>query len=96
MQRLSTITANQPGPALTPDDRTDVELTGARSPATESSLRRLHDDEEGAQAVEYAMIAGLGAGFIGLLYKIITSTGLIDRVVQALLDALLQLVTSWF
>jgi Flp pilus assembly pilin Flp len=96
MQRLSTITGNQSAAASVPHDATNVELAEARGHAAESPLERLHSDEEGAQAVEYAMVAGLGAGFIGILYKLITSSGLFDRLVRALLDALIQLVTSWF
>ena len=53
-------------------------------------------DEEGAQAVEYAMIGGLGAGLIGLLWTVISRTGLLDRVVEALLSSLVELVSSWF
>ena len=52
--------------------------------------------EDGAQAVEYAMIGGLGAGAIGLLWSIISRTGLFDRVVESLLASLVDLVTSWF
>ena len=53
-------------------------------------------DEEGAQAVEYAMIGGLGAGAIGLLWTILKSTGVFDRVVDALLSSLVELITCWF
>ena len=60
-----------------------------------SPLLRLAD-EEGAQAVEYAMIGGLGAGAIGLLWGILTRTGLFDRIVESLLSSLVELVTSWF
>lgn len=52
--------------------------------------------EDGAQAVEYAMIGGLGAGAIGLLWSIISRTGLFDRIVETLLSSLVDLVTSWF
>lgn len=52
--------------------------------------------EDGAQAVEYAMIGGLGAGVIGLLWTVISRTGILDRVVEALLAALVELVQSWF
>jgi Flp pilus assembly pilin Flp len=52
--------------------------------------------EDGAQAVEYAMIGGLGAGTIGLLWTIISRTGLFDRIVESLLSSLVDLVTSWF
>lgn len=53
-------------------------------------------DEEGAQAVEYAMIGGLGAGIIGLLWSIISRTGLFDRIVESLLSSLVELIGSWF
>jgi len=53
-------------------------------------------EEDGAQAVEYAMIGGFGAGLIGLLWTIISKTGLIDRVVETLLNSLTDLVSSWF
>ena len=52
--------------------------------------------EDGAQAVEYAMIGGLGAGAIGLLWSIISRMGLFDRIVETLLSSLVDLVTSWF
>ena len=53
-------------------------------------------EEDGAQAVEYAMIGGLGAGLIGLLWTVIERTGLVDKVVQALLTALVDLISGWF
>lgn len=42
------------------------------------------------------MIGGVGAGLIGLLWAIISRTGLIDRVVESLLTALVELIKSWF
>lgn len=54
------------------------------------------DAEDGAQAVEYAMIGGLGAGLIGLLWSIISRTGLVDRLVETLMTSLVNLITSWF
>lgn len=64
---------------------------------TPTASRRigLHD-EEGAQAVEYAMIGGLGAGVIGLLWSVLKGTGLVDRLVDTLLSSLVELITSWF
>jgi Flp pilus assembly pilin Flp len=53
-------------------------------------------EEDGAQAVEYAMVGGLGAGLIGLLWTVISRTGLVDRVVETLLSSLVDLVGSWF
>lgn len=54
------------------------------------------DGEDGAQAVEYAMIGGLGAGVIGLLWAIISRTGLVEKIVNALLSSLVDLINSWF
>lgn len=59
-------------------------------------VRLRDDDEDGAQAVEYAMIGGLGAAAIGLLWTLLKGSGLIEKVLSALLDALVELVTSWF
>jgi Flp pilus assembly pilin Flp len=56
----------------------------------------LHGDEEGAQAVEYAMIGGLGAGLISRLWTVISRTNLIERVVESLVSALLKVITGWF
>ncbi len=59
-------------------------------------VERLRDDgEEGAQAVEYAMIGGLGAGLIGLLWAIVGRTGILDKVIEALLSVLIELITGW-
>lgn len=52
--------------------------------------------EDGAQAVEYAMIGGLGAGLIALLWTILDRTRLIERVIDALVAAVVELVKSWF
>ena len=69
-----------------------MEATDIEAPARRVDLH----DEEGAQAVEYAMIGGLGAGIIGLLWSIIKGTGLFDRMVESLLTSLVELITSWF
>lgn len=67
------------------------------APATPSGRSRIDvHAEDGAQAVEYAMIGGLGAGLIGLLWSVLSRTELLDRIVQALLTALTDLVQSWF
>lgn len=52
-------------------------------------------DEEGAQAVEYAMIGGLGAGLISLLWALLDKTGLIDKLVNTVVSGLLELVSGW-
>lgn len=67
--------------------------------ALENQVARVRvdlDAEDGAQAVEYAMIGGLGAGLIGLLWSIISRTGLVDRIVETLVTSLVNLLTSWF
>ena len=52
-------------------------------------------DEEGAQAVEYAMVGVLGAGTLGLLWKLISGTGVLDRIVQAIVAGLLEFIGQW-
>jgi Flp pilus assembly pilin Flp len=68
----------------------------APPPDSGSTARVCLTDEDGAQAVEYAMVGGLGAGLIGLLWTIISRTGLVDRVVETLLTAVVDLIGSWF
>jgi Flp pilus assembly pilin Flp len=53
-------------------------------------------EEDGAQAVEYAMIGGVGAGLIGLLWTLLQRTGLLDKVTATLVDAVVDLVKGWF
>ena len=53
-------------------------------------------DEDGAQAVEYAMVGGLGAGLIGLLWTVISRTGIVDRIVETLLTSIVDLIGTWF
>ncbi len=72
-----------------------MEPVTARQPAHPPPGLR-PSDEDGAQAVEYAMIGGVGAGLIGLLWTIITRTGLVDRIVETLLTSLVELISSWF
>ena len=52
--------------------------------------------EEGAQAVEYAMIAGVGASVIGLIWSFISKGDVLGKLLRVLLDALLGLIQSWF
>ena len=68
----------------------------ATSQAPTPSRRVDLHGEEGAQAVEYAMIGGLGAGLIGLLWSVLKGTGVVDRLVDTLLSSLVELITSWF
>lgn len=53
-------------------------------------------DEDGAQAVEYAMIGGVGAGLIGLLWTLLQRTGLLDKLTATLVESVLELVKGWF
>ncbi len=59
-------------------------------------LRALPAEEDGAQAVEYAMIGGLGAGVIGLIWTLILKSDVFGRLIDVLLNQLVKLVTSWF
>ena len=52
-------------------------------------------EEEGAQAVEYAMIGGLGAGLISLLWALLQKTGVLDKLVDTVVNGLLDLVGGW-
>lgn len=76
-----------PAPALVRDDG---------SPTAGRVARLRANPEEGAQAVEYAMIGGLGAGLIGLLWTLISKTGMFDKLLEALIRSLVQLLTGWF
>ena len=75
-------------------------MHNATADAAQPARSRLDEvratDEEGAQAVEYAMIAGLGAGVIGLAWTAISGSGLLGRLVKVLLEALVVLVSEWF
>jgi H+/gluconate symporter-like permease len=70
-----------------------MEAPTATPPPTLPS-RKL-SDEEGAQAVEYAMVGALGVGSIGLLWQVISRTGILDRIIQALLSGLVELIGQW-
>ena len=59
-------------------------------------LRALPAEEDGAQAVEYAMIGGLGAGLIGLIWTLLSKSDAFGRLLRVLLDHLVKSITSWF
>ena len=64
---------------------------------TDGAARRLRPhDEDGAQAVEYAMIGGVGAGLIGVLWTLLQRTGLLDKVTATLVESVVDLVKGWF
>ena len=64
---------------------------------TAGAARRMRShDEDGAQAVEYAMIGGVGAGLIGLLWTLLQRTGLLDKVTATLVESVVDLVKGWF
>ena len=54
----------------------------------------LHD-EDGAQALEYMGVAGLGAAIIAVLVSFIQGGGL-EPLISGLIDALLQFVVGLF
>ena len=64
--------------------------------STDSAPRLRLEAEDGAQAVEYAMIGGVGAGLIGLLWTLLQRTGLLDKVTATLVDSVVDLVKGWF
>jgi Flp pilus assembly pilin Flp len=63
----------------------------ARTPAR-ADLR----DERGAQAAEYAMLGGVSAAACGALVTILSRTDIIEEVVTAVVDSLVDVVGSWF
>ncbi len=94
MHRNPTVSASAPeaGRRHVADEPADAPRAGLSR-----RVERLRDDgEEGAQAVEYAMIGGLGAGLIGVLWAVISRTGILEKLADALLTALIDLITGWF
>lgn len=64
--------------------------------ATQRRLDALRDDgERGAQAVEYAMVGGVGVTIAALVISLLRG-GLVQRIVQAIVDAVVNLITAWF
>ena len=66
------------------------------APTSSAPPGRSLADEDGAQAVEYAMIGGVGAGLIGLLWTLLQRTGLLDKLTTTLVESVLDLVKGWF
>lgn len=59
-------------------------------------LTRLHDEESGAQAAEYAMLGGVSAAACGGLIEILTEPDVLRIIVEAVLEALSDAVGGWF
>jgi Flp pilus assembly pilin Flp len=66
--------------------------TRPTSPRTPSALlRRLHEDDTGAQAMEYAALAGGGAVAVGVLIELLRSETVQERIsefITGLFDSL--------
>ncbi len=62
-----------------------------------SRLEQLRSsDEDGAQAVEYAVVGAMGVGLITALWTLIQKTGIIEKIIEALVSGLVDLLTGWF
>lgn len=59
--------------------------------------RRLRDDgESGAQAAEYAMVGAVGACICALIIELLRGGGLVNRIVEALVDVVVRVIQSFF
>ncbi len=84
--------------------RTAVRLqlagSSARGAAVDGLTRRVEalraDGEAGAQAAEYAMLGGVSAGACGALLALLRNPDFLQRVVDAVLGALVKVVKAWF
>lgn len=56
----------------------------------------LHADEDGAQAVEYAMLGGVAAAVCGALIVILRNPAVLRGIIDAVIAALVRVVGSWF
>lgn len=71
-------------------------LGGPTAESARDRLHALHDDERGAQAAEYAMLGGVSAAACGGLIAILSDSGILKKLVQAVVSALINAVGSWF
>ncbi|HWB72967.1 MAG TPA: hypothetical protein VG452_12195 [Egibacteraceae bacterium] len=56
----------------------------------------LHAEEDGAQAVEYAMLGGVAAAVCGALILILRNPAVLRGIVEAVIAVLIRAVESWF
>ena len=54
------------------------------------------DGERGAQAAEYAMLGGVSAAACGGLIAILSRTEILEKLVNAVVGALVNVVGRWF
>jgi len=60
-------------------------------------LGRLHAEKEsGAQAAEYAMLGGVSAAACTALIAILKNRSWTERVIEAIVAALVKVIKSWF
>lgn len=59
-------------------------------------LSDVHDDDTGAQTLEYAMLGGLASTFIVVLIEWIRRSGVLQRLLEMLLEVLFSWVTGFF
>lgn len=59
-------------------------------------LVAVSDDERGSQAAEYAMVGGVGAAACAGLVTILKNGDILERLVKALVGALVTFLKGWF
>ena len=59
------------------------------------NLTDLHDDEDGAQVVEYAMLSAVAAAACGALVAIIKG-GVLSTLVTTITNGMTTWIQSWF
>jgi hypothetical protein len=60
-------------------------------------LDRLRDDgERGSQTLEYALVGGVGAAIVAAVIAFVSRGTIIERLVRAVIEALVTFIASWF
>lgn len=80
--------------------QTAQSLRDVADTAVEAARKRMQalrlDDELGAQAAEYAMLGGVSAAACGGLVAILSNTAILEKLVKAVVSALVDSVGQWF
>jgi Flp pilus assembly pilin Flp len=60
-----------------------------------ASWERLHFEERGAQAAEYAMLGGVSAAACGALVAVLKNKSTLSNLVDVVFNGLVRLVGQW-
>lgn len=87
-------------PAVTLAVAAQIRSAEARDAVLDGAQRRLGrlgaQDESGAQAAEYAMLGGVSAAACTALIAILKNKSWTERVIEAVVAALIKAIKSWF